>query len=145
MAVRYRLVHASPEKVFDLLANGWAYPSWVVGAARIRAVDESWPEPGSRLHHSVGLWPFLIDDVTTMEEWDPPRRAVVRARGQMLGQARAQFDVRPRGRDSVVRMEEIAIAGPGLLLPKVIRDVGNTPRLDEILRRLAYLIEKAIH
>ena len=45
----------------------------------MRAVDRDWPAEGSELHHSVGAWPLLIDDDTVSLEWDPPRRAVVRA------------------------------------------------------------------
>ena len=39
---------ASPGDVWDVLSDGWLYPCWVVGAARMRDVDEAWPEKGSR-------------------------------------------------------------------------------------------------
>ena len=56
------MVRATPADVFAVLADGWLYPSWVVGASRVRGVDGTWPQPGSRIHHSVGVWPLLIDD-----------------------------------------------------------------------------------
>ena len=74
-----RAMKCSPDAVFEVLADGWLYPGWVVGASRMRDVDAAWPAPGSELHHSVGVWPALIDDDTVSLEWNPPRRAVVRA------------------------------------------------------------------
>ena len=32
-----RVVQATPEQVWDVLADGWVYPVWVVGATRMRA------------------------------------------------------------------------------------------------------------
>ncbi len=52
-----RHVKVSPADVFSVLADGWLYSGWVVGASRIRAVDEQWPAVGSKIHHSVGSWP----------------------------------------------------------------------------------------
>ena len=63
MAVQRRL-NCSPEQVFAVLCDGWTYPVWVVGASRMRSVDEGWPTPGTKLHHSFGTWPLLIDDTT---------------------------------------------------------------------------------
>ena len=54
MSVNTRLVSATPEQVWDVLADGWLYPVWVVGASRMREVEDAWPAPGSKLHHSVG-------------------------------------------------------------------------------------------
>ena len=59
-----RTVNAPPDAVWSVLADGWMYGMWVVGASRIREVDPNWPQPGSRIHHSVGLWPALINDHT---------------------------------------------------------------------------------
>ncbi|WP_281727906.1 MULTISPECIES: hypothetical protein [unclassified Rhodococcus (in: high G+C Gram-positive bacteria)] len=35
-------------------------------ASHIRAVDSAWPSQGSSIHHSVGLWPAVLDDTTTV-------------------------------------------------------------------------------
>ncbi len=63
-----------------MLADGWLYPSWVVGASRVRGVDATWPQPGSRSHHSVGVWPDLIDDHTEEEELVDQRLLLLKAR-----------------------------------------------------------------
>ena len=54
-----REIAASADDVWAVLEDGWLYPTWVVGASRMRDVDDNWPEVGSRLHHSVGNWPLL--------------------------------------------------------------------------------------
>ena len=64
MSTTSRPISATPEQVWEVLADGWLYPLFVVGASRMRDVDDDWPAVGSRLHHSVGTWPLLIDDTT---------------------------------------------------------------------------------
>jgi uncharacterized protein YndB with AHSA1/START domain len=141
VAVNYRPFDCPPEKVFAVLADGWLYPSWVVGASRIRRVDESWPAQGSAIHHSVGVWPALIDDSTSVLEWDPPRHVLLKARGWPIGEAQIAIDVKPRGEGCVVRITEDATAGPGRFVPSFVRDAAIGARNTETLRRLAYLAE----
>lgn len=141
MAVNYRTMDCSPEGVFAVLADGWLYPGWVVGASRMRSVDAAWPAEGSVLHHSVGAWPALLDDTTSVLEWDPPRHALLKARGWPIGEANVAVDVQPRGQGCVVRITEDAVAGPGRFVPVFLRDAAIKARNKETLRRLAYLAE----
>ncbi|MCP2636593.1 SRPBCC family protein [Microbacterium sp. HD4P20] len=141
MSRNTRELRCSPEAVFEVLGDGWLYPSWVVGASRMREVDESWPMAGSELHHSVGVWPALIDDTTAVQEFIPARRMVMRARGWPLGEARVTIDVKPRGEGCVVRIQEEAVAGPARLIPTPLMDVLLSWRNAETLHRLAYLAE----
>ena len=83
--MNYRTFSCTAERVFAVLANGWLYPTWVVGASRMRDVDASWPSVGSRLHHSSGVWPALIDDTTSVLEWQEPRHVMFKARGWPIG------------------------------------------------------------
>src|SRR3712207_6907511 len=64
VTVNERNIDATPQQVWDVLADGWLYPLWVVGATRMRAVDDGWPRVGARIHHSAGVWPAVIDDET---------------------------------------------------------------------------------
>lgn len=136
-----RVLHCTPEDVFEVLSDGWLYPSWVVGASRMREVDESWPMAGAELHHSFGTWPVLIDDKTVVEEFVPGRSMVMRARGWPIGEARVAIDVKERGEGCVVRIQEEAIAGPGRFVPPQLLDIPLHWRNAETLHRLAYLAE----
>jgi len=137
-----RLVHATPEQVWKILSDGWLYPLWVVGATRMRDVDEEWPAVGSKLHHSVGTWPLVIDDNTEVLEAVPRSRLVLRARGWPAGEAQVTIHLNARGSETEVVIEEDAVNGPGVLVPKPLRDIPLTWRNVEALRRLAYLVER---
>lgn len=141
MATTTRLFHCPPEAVFGVLADGWTYPVWVVGASRMRHVDENWPEPGSRIAHSVGVWPAVIDDETVVVEWDAPRRALLHAKGWPIGEARVLLEVRPHAEGCVVRLHEWPVKGPFQFVPKALFDPPVHLRNREALRRLAYLAE----
>lgn len=143
MATNRRTLSCAPEHVFAVLANGWLYPSWVVGASRMRDVAPSWPSVDAKLHHSFGVWPVLIDDTTSLLEWDPPRHAKLKARGWPAGSAHVVIDVVPDPIGCRVSIAEDAVEGPGLLLPKPIRDAAMLVRNRETLQRLAYLAEGA--
>ncbi|CAM5792208.1 SRPBCC family protein [Cellulomonas persica] len=142
MATVARRMRCEPKDVLDVLADGWSYAAWVVGTARIRQVDDAWPAPGSRIAHSAGLWPALINDTTSVVAWDPEGRLELRARGWPAGEAHIVLEVVPQaGGGTLVRMEEDAVRGAATLLPRPLRDAALVPRNAETLRRLAYIAE----
>lgn len=124
-----------------MLADGWLFPTWVVGSSRMRSVDETWPQPGAKLHHSFGVWPILLNDETVVREWDPPRRAVISPKGWPVGEALVTIDVKPRKEGCVVRIQEKAQRGPATLIPSFLMDVYLHWRNVETLRRLAFIAE----
>jgi hypothetical protein len=136
-----RVMKARPDDVLGVLTDGWSYAAWVVGASTIRNVDEGFPAPGTRIHHSVGAWPLLISDTTHVLEYEPERRIKLEARGWPLGQATVELTVEPDGDGSLVTIAEDASKGPGRLVPKPARQLAIAPRNRETLRRLAYLAE----
>lgn len=135
-----RVMRCTPDDVFATLADGWLYPVWVVGAARMRAVSPRWPEQGSKLQHSVGVWPVLIDDSTEIVEWSPPNRVRLRAKAGPIGRAVVVIDVRERGETTLVTMGEEPVAGPGRLVSQLIAPLLRA-RNRETLRRLGFLAE----
>ena len=141
MSTRSRTIKATPERVWSVLADGWLYPLFVVGASRMRDVDEGWPAVGTRLHHSVGSWPLLIDDTTEVLEVEEGSRLVLVARGWPAGEAHVEFVLEQTGDGTLVTIHEDATAGPGLLVPKPLRDVQLNLRNEETLQRLAYVVE----
>ncbi len=144
MSTRRRIVHATPQQVWDVLADGWLYPVWVVGASRMREVDEHWPAAGAKLHHSVGVWPALIDDNTEVLESHAPTHLRLRARGWPAGEAEVDLQVEAHAEGSKVTITEDVVAGPGLLMPKLLRDAQIGVRNLETLQRLAYIAENRV-
>lgn len=142
MSVNRRVVKAGADEVWRVLADGWLYPLFVVGASRMRDVDDEWPEVGAELHHSVGAWPMLIDDTTTVLEIEKPTMLRLRARAWPGGAAEVTFRLRPQGPETEVILEEDAVSGPGRLVPKLLRDPPLAWRNVETLRRLAHIAER---
>ena len=141
MSTTSRQISATPEQVWSVLADGWLYPLFVVGASRMRDVDAGWPAVGTRLHHSVGTWPLLIDDTTEVLEVEEHRRLLLVARGWPAGQAHVEITLAPHDSGTEVTIVEQATAGPGALVPKVVQDPQLHLRNIETLRRLAYVVE----
>jgi uncharacterized protein YndB with AHSA1/START domain len=142
MAVVDRVLQVPPAQVWAVLADGWLYPLWVVGASRMREVDDAWPAVDSALHHSVGTWPLLIDDETRVEECVPEQRLVLTARGWPMGEARVAIVLEAEGAGTRVTIEEDASSGPGVLVPRPVRSPAIAWRNTETLRRLAFIAER---
>ncbi|MGB0100231.1 MAG: SRPBCC family protein [Nocardioides sp.] len=142
MATNERTVQATVEAVWDVLADGWLYPLWVVGASRMREVDAHWPEVGARLHHSVGSWPLLVDDITEVVDVTPGVSMTLHAKARPTGTAAVTIRLEALGAETRVVMTEDAAAGPARLVPKPLRDLPLTWRNVESLRRLAYVAER---
>jgi hypothetical protein len=141
-AVVSRIVKAPPDAVWSVLADGWLYATWVVGASRIREVDLGWPQVGTRIHHSVGLWPALIDDTTHVLACREGTELVLKARAWPAGEAEVRITLTAaRANHTNVSMAEDATGGPGRLVPRPLRKALIGPRNVEALRRLALLAE----
>lgn len=136
-----RVLSCRPQAVVDVLEDGWSYATWVVGASRIRDVSADWPAVGSHVHHSVGVWPMLIDDATTVEERVPGRSLQLKVRAWPTGEGRVWIEVLPHPDGCEVRMTEEAVGGPAVLVPAPARDAMLAWRNSETLRRLAFLAE----
>lgn len=136
MATVSRIVPVGPSRVFAVLADGWSYPLWVVGAAHIRDVDDGWPKVGTRIHHAVGAWPLLLKDNTEVLDMVPDRRLELAARAWPTGTARVllTFDEVPGG--TRITMEEHAESGPAAMLPGPVQAALLVPRNREALSRL---------
>jgi uncharacterized protein YndB with AHSA1/START domain len=136
------IIPATPDAVWRVLADGWLYPLWVVGASRIRQVDDTWPNPGSKIHHSVGVWPAVLDDDTEVTECVPESLLGLRARARPGGEAKVYLRLEAHGAGTRVRMEEDVVSGPMRLVLKPLRAAALVVRNRESLRRLAWLAER---
>lgn len=135
------LIRASVEDVFAVLTDGWTYAGWVVGAARIRHVEPGWPQPGHSIHHSVGVWPLLINDTTTAEQYEPLRFLQLKVRALPTGKGRVEFLATDQAGHCRLVMREKALTGPAALIPEAVLDPVLHLRNAETLRRLALLAE----
>ncbi|MFE4197069.1 SRPBCC family protein [Paenarthrobacter sp. NPDC056912] len=137
MSTMTRVFDATVEHVWNVVADGWLYSGWVVGASRIRAVDDQWPHVDAMLHHSVGAWPLLIDDSTRVTGMERGRKLELLARGWPLGEAKVLVTLEDLGPNRCrVSIQEDAVRGPGKLIPKVLRDPVIDARNRETLKRL---------
>jgi uncharacterized protein YndB with AHSA1/START domain len=137
-----RMVEATPEQIWRVLEDGWSYPSWVVGASRMRAVSEEWPAKGAKLYHSAGVWPAVVNDDTSVLESEQPRLLKLQARGWPAGEATVELRIEPAGNGSKITMVEDVTRGPGRYLPQALRQPPIALRNTETLRRLAYMAER---
>jgi uncharacterized protein YndB with AHSA1/START domain len=143
MSTVEHLINTTPERVFEVLADGWTYSDWVVGSAHIRNVDPEFPKAGSRLHHMVGPWPLTIKDNSLVLECEAPYMLLLKVKAWPLGAGKVRFVLTPVGDKSTrITMTEDFTEGPLIAARNMINDVLLNGRNKESLRRLADL---AIH
>lgn len=108
MALVRQTIQASTAAVWDVLIDPTTYPRWLIGAQKIRDVDDSWPEVDSAFHHRVGVWPVLIDDKSIIREVRTQHRLVIEVRATPAVRGVVQFDLEDadEGRATVVEMSE---------------------------------------
>ena len=133
-----------PAAVWDALSNAGGYGYWVVGSKVIRDADATWPAPGSKIHHTVGLGPLEISDHTESIEADEPHRLQLRAKGRPLGTAKVTLEMTPKDGGTVVTITEnpdgafrpLALVPP-LQLFSALRNAESLMRLEELAMRSA--------
>lgn len=134
---------ASRERVWAMIADGWTYSQWVVGNSRMRAVDPDWPAVGSTIHHTVGVWPLVLNDETVVEECRPLEMLVLQAKGRPFAKARITlrlFD--GAGGGCRIEMAEVPVGAPMGWVPERVALALAAPRNRECLRRLSALAER---
>ncbi len=133
---------ATRQQVWDVLANGWNYSQWVVGNTRMRAVDPRWPAPGSTIHHTIGVWPVVLNDETEVESSTPLEELVLLAKSRPFGGARIVLRLSDTQTGCRIEMAEVPVGGPLNLLPRRLALAAAYPRNRECLARLAALAER---
>jgi uncharacterized protein YndB with AHSA1/START domain len=138
-----REVRASRQQIWDAMADGWTYTQWVVGNSRTRAVDANWPQPGSAIRHSVGVWPLVINDKTVVESCTPGEELILRAHVGIFGAARITLRLSDiEGGGCRIDMIEVPAEGPMKILPDRLVLTAVYPRNRECLLRLTALAER---
>jgi uncharacterized protein YndB with AHSA1/START domain len=141
----HRVIRSDPADVWAVLADGWLFPLWVVGATRMRQVDPHWPAEGARLHHSIGSWPMLIDDTTSVTGSEPGKVLSLLASAGPTGKVAVDIELVPENGGTRVTMSEDVVAGPGSYVPAPLRSPLLRWRNVEALRRLSLIVENRQH
>ena len=98
---------ANRHQVWVVIADGWTYSQWVVGNTRMRAVDPHWPAPGSTIHHTIGIWPFVLNDKTVVESCTPQEELVLLAKGRPFAAAPITLRLFDTPNGSGIEMAEV--------------------------------------
>jgi hypothetical protein len=131
-----RATAAGADPVWAVLADGWRLAAWVVGAARVDAVDPAWPQVDARLRYGIGGWPVVLPGSAEVTVCRPGRELALHGRTPFGG-----VDVRVTVDDGVLVITEDVVSGPARLVPARVRAAAIGARNVETLRRLASLAE----
>ncbi|MEU0226931.1 SRPBCC family protein [Streptomyces sp. NPDC006284] len=141
MAVRHRLVQASPQAVWDVLADGNEYADWVVGTSDVTPKSGRWPEVGATIEYEVRLGPVRLQNESVVRRCEPGSVLEIEAKAGVLGTARIAIELRPWGEQCLVIVDEHPLRGPGGLLHNVGVEALIQVRHRAMLARLAKLCE----
>src|SRR6476469_7422261 len=136
-------IAAPRQRVWDVLADGWTYAGWVVGNSRIRAVSSNWPAPGTRILHSIGTWPAVINDETVVERCITGEEIVLLATVRPAAEARITMQLSNIPGGCRVAMTEDAVSAPLRWVPDRVQLTGVAPRNRECTWRLAMIAQEA--
>ena len=141
MAHNERLIEASPQAVFDVLADPRGYAYWVIGSMEVREADDDWPRRGSRFHHTVGIGPLRVKDHTRVEEVRPGHFLQLETKARPLGNARVKLQLEPEGNSTKVTMVEDPADKPTAFVFMPLTHLLMRKRNVRSLDRLAELAE----
>ncbi|GAA4799321.1 SRPBCC family protein [Streptomyces ziwulingensis] len=141
MAVRHRLIQASPRAVWTVLATAESYGDWVVGTTEATPGRGTWPEVGASLHYEVGLGPVRLANETVVRRCEEGTALELEAKAGPLGTARIAIELRPWGEHCLVIVDEHPLRGPGGALHNAGVELLIQLRHRTMLARLADLCE----
>lgn len=136
-----------PSAVFAAIGDPTTYPRWLVGAQRIRHVEQGWPREGTSFHHTVGVGPLHVEDQTTVVALDPPDLLELRAGVGLLGAAHVTFRLAGRDGGTDISIDEEPAEGVLRLtwraLGKPLMALGLWTRNEVSLQQLRAHLEGA--
>jgi Polyketide cyclase / dehydrase and lipid transport len=135
-----RSTGADPDAVWAVLSDGWRLAAWVVGAARVDAVDDGFPAVGAALRYGIGGWPVVLPGSATVTACRSGRELALHGRTP-FGGIDMRLLVAPTPSGCVLVMAEDVVSGPARLVPARVRAAAIGVRNVETLRRLALLAE----
>ncbi len=137
MARSRRLILTPPEKVWDLLSDGYRYGEWVTGTRQVLDADPHWPAVGARLRVRVGVGPAVLDDSCVVRVCEPPRRLELEAKADPFGAARIAMRLEPWGDNTLFLLDWHPLRGPGTRMHGLPVDYLVAVRNGMMLTKLA--------
>jgi uncharacterized protein YndB with AHSA1/START domain len=141
MAINHVRSSLPPEEVFDHITDPWEYPKWLLGASKMRRVDDSWPAVGSNFHHTVGWGPMKVSDRSEIVEIDPPRKLVLYVKATPLVQGKVTFTLEEVDGGTLLTLQEEPALPIGNLVRPVL-DPATHARNKRSLHQLADLMHR---
>ncbi|MDQ0401946.1 SRPBCC family protein [Streptomyces sp. NBC_01723] len=141
MAVRHRLVQATPQVVWDVLADGDLYVQWVVGPSDSTPEAGHWPQVGATIAYEVRLGPLRLNNESVVRHKVDGSLLEIEAKAGRLGTARISVELRAWGEECLVIVDEHPLRGPGGLLHNAAVEALIQVRHRAMLARLAGLCE----
>ncbi|MBQ1093906.1 SRPBCC family protein [Streptomyces sp. B93] len=141
MAIRHRLIEASPQQVWDVLAASDRYGEWVVGTAKSRPCRGNWPEVDAALTYEFRLGPATLTNETVVRRCEEGSALELEAIAGPLGTARIAIELRPWGEHCLVIVDEHPLRGTGGRLHNVAVEGLIQLRHRTMLARLAEICE----
>jgi hypothetical protein len=141
VAARHRLIQASPNEVWKILADGSRYAEWVVGTSESRPVRGQWPQRDAAIRYEVRLGPVQLANETVVRHCEEGVRLELEAHAGALGTARIAIELRQWGEHCLVIVDEHPLQGAGGRLHNIGFEVLIQLRHRAMLARLAHLCE----
>jgi uncharacterized protein YndB with AHSA1/START domain len=135
-------IPAPPDAVFAVLSDPTTYPEWLVGAQRIRQVDDDFPAEGSSFDHEVGPAPAAtVADSSEVRSSDAPSRLELEVHaGPIKGVA--EFELERLADGTLVTLRERVTGSLGATMPLLRGPIflRNRISLDRLRQRFAPLV-----
>jgi|GEM_PF-299517 uncharacterized protein YndB with AHSA1/START domain len=143
-SITRRRFDAPAEQVFDVLLDPTAYVEWVVGARKLRAIDDAWPAPGSAFHHELARSSGGLRDKTVLVSLERPTSIVLKAYARPVGIADVALHIAPDDTGCIVTIEEkLAEESGRSALNPVVRPLLHLRNV-ESLRRLEVTVAERV-
>ena len=132
---------ASPDRVWRVVANGWLFAQWAIGAVKVCRVDDDWPSAGSSLDHAFGHGRFVLRSETRVLASTPGELLRVRTDGWPTGGSELTVTLESGPSGTILLVDELAVAGPDHVLPPAVHTMLLQWRNTQLVRGLALLAE----